>query len=203
MIQIENLHFAHPGRSELYGGLNFKLRKEENILLQGSNGCGKSTLLKLIVGLLRPHQGTITVAGKPVNGISSALFRSILYQGQNTADNLLGINSRHDWEIWQLSVPALPGLPAEDTLLFSEMSAGMQKQCSQRILPYMMDKYWILDEPFTSLDASAARELATLLLQKSKNHPGMLIVSHEQSFTEGVFNRILKLQQGRICENTR
>lgn len=202
MIRIDNLHFAHPGRSELYGGLNFELEQGENILLKGSNGCGKSTLLKLIVGLLRPGHGIITVAGKPVTGVSFALFDDILYQSQNTAENLLGINARHDWEIWQLAIPALPELPVTETLLFSEMSAGMQKQCSQRILPYVTDKYWILDEPFASLDAAAAKELAALLLQKSKIHPGMLIVSHEQSFTKGVFSRILELRQGRICEST-
>ena len=65
MIQIENLHFSHPDRSELYGGLNLKLEQGDNILLKGNNGCGKSTLLKLIVGLLRPQLGTITIAGKP------------------------------------------------------------------------------------------------------------------------------------------
>lgn len=203
MIKIDKLFFSHPGRSELYNGLYHEFQATENVLLTGSNGCGKSTLLKLIMGMLRPRQGVISIAGKQISGVSTDTFQSVFYQDQHTGANLLGINPQHDWEIWRIAIPTLPENPFSDTLLFSEMSGGMQKQCSQRILPYLMDKFWILDEPFASLDKTAAQRLAELLFRKSKTHPGMLIVSHEHGYEQNIFGRILRLHTGQISEGAK
>lgn len=200
MISISDLYFAYPGRKELFGGLCLHLERHENVLLTGANGCGKSTLLKLIVGLLSPEKGHIRLAGKPVKGLSAELCSAIIYHSQHTDENLLGINPQQDWDIWKLALPQLPELQDSNEVLFSEHSSGMLKQYSQRILPYVPDKYWILDEPFTALDAQASAAMWELLRQKSQNHPGMLIVSHEFGHNEAEFQRILSLQQGRIRE---
>lgn len=200
MINIDDLYFAHPGRKDLFSGLTLHISRGDSILLKGANGSGKSTLLKLLAGILKARQGKITIAGREVKGLSSDIFNSVFYQSQITTENLLGINPMHDWEIWQMALPQLPPLENEDIMLFSEMSSGMLKRHSQRILPHLMDKFWMLDEPFTFLDDNAAGELWQLLRKKSMMNTGMLIVSHDTPPDEFIFNRTLEISKGDLTE---
>ncbi len=61
-ISVRNLHYAYDGRSALRG-INLAANAGEFIVLMGRNGSGKSTLLKQIVGLIKPDEGQVTVAG--------------------------------------------------------------------------------------------------------------------------------------------
>ncbi|MDY0152080.1 MAG: ATP-binding cassette domain-containing protein [Candidatus Cloacimonas sp.] len=198
MISITNLSFAYPRQALLFSDFNLHLSSGESILLQGENGCGKSTLLKLIMGILLPLKGGINIGGKPAGKLDSSRFEHLFYQSQNTADNLLGISHLQDWQIWQIALPHLDFCPQVNDKLFSELSTGEKKQASQQILPYLMAKFWLLDEPFAGLDANAAAALTALLHKKKEQRPGMLIISHELNNEDGLFDRVMHLDKGQI-----
>ena len=198
LFQTNDLHFAYPRSRELFSGFNLRIDSTDNILLRGENGSGKSTLLKLLSGLLRPISGEVLIAGKPHKGLTAANFKHFYYQGQATSDSLLGISPEQNWSMWKLALPALPDYPHSFDPLFSELSSGQQKQAAQSILPYLIDKFWILDEPFNALDETASRELLTLLEHKIKYHPGLLLVAHTGYADQLPFDRILKLQAGGL-----
>ncbi len=198
MLRFDNLSFGYEGRARLFRNLSLHIGEHENVLLKGENGCGKSTLLKLIMGILKPIAGEILIAGKPLPQQLSGLFAHLFYQSQNTADNLLGISQKQDWQMWQLALPGLGDNPTD--MLFSERSTGEQKQDAQRILPYLRDKFWLLDEPFASLDSSASDRLFMLISQKMKEQPGMLVVAHDFRERENSFDRILLLESGVLSE---
>ena len=84
--------------------------------------------------------------------------------------------------------------------MFTELSAGQQKIVSQQILPYMLSKFWILDEPFASLDENAGKQLLNLLQYKSRNYPGMLIVSHSLEAHRELFDIVLSFQNQTLQE---
>jgi energy-coupling factor transport system ATP-binding protein len=62
---VSNRHFSYAEHEAIYD-LSLAARSGEVLALMGRNGSGKTTLLKLIVGLLRPQRGAITVAGRDV-----------------------------------------------------------------------------------------------------------------------------------------
>lgn len=199
MIKLDNLCFAYPGRKALFRDLSLHITQGENILLTGENGCGKSTLLKLIMGILSPQAGSIKINGKAFTHLQAEMFRDIFYHSQNTAENLLGISPEQDWDLWRISMPDLP--PLKDCTLFTELSSGQQKQHSQRILPFLMDKYWLLDEPFTSLDNQAQSNLRKLLEIKMLKHPGTLIIAHELHPDSLPFSKVLSLHEGILTRD--
>jgi len=202
LINCHDLGFAYSKDCPLFENLSFSLGANENILLRGENGCGKSTLLKLLIGLLSPQTGNILQGGKQLKELRAATFRYLFYQGQSNSENLLGISPSQNWLLWKLSLPDLPDYPYPADPLFTELSSGQQKQAAQSILPFLTDKFWILDEPFSSLDAAAAAKLLELLRQKCLKKPGLLIVAHEELADQLPFDQIWTLSEGQITRET-
>jgi len=200
MIEINDLAFAYEGREELFQGLSLHLDASDCVILQGENGSGKSTLLKLIVGILKPSGGRISVAGKPMTELSAGNFKHLCYHSQNTAENILGMTPRDDWDIWRMALPELPEREFANAQAFSAMSAGQQKQHAQLILPYLEDRFWLLDEPFAALDQAATQALYTRLAEHHARGGGMLLIAHELKPAAEICNRVLELKQGRLVE---
>jgi ABC-type Mn2+/Zn2+ transport system ATPase subunit len=138
-----------------------------------------------------------------MQGLDTKNFEYIYYQSQITKENLLGISVAQNWLFWQLAIKQLPDLPLKDDPLFTELSAGQQKMVSQQILPQLLSKFWILDEPFASLDKDAGTKLLQLLQYKSKKHPGMLIVSHSLEEHNDMFDRVLTIRNHFLQEETK
>lgn len=200
LYNIEELSFAYPNAELLFKDLSLQINSNENILLKGKNGAGKSTFLKLLTGLLKPNKGKIYLQGKLLQGLNPKNFAHFYYQSQITKENLLGISVKQNWLFWQLAIPELKDLPIKEDPLFTELSAGQQKMVSQQILPYMLSKFWILDEPFASLDENAGKQLLNLLQYKSRNYPGMLIVSHSLEAHRELFDIVLSFQNQTLQE---
>lgn len=86
MVKIDNLSFAYPLKHVLKS-VSFTLEEGKSIALLGRNGCGKSTLLKLMLALLSPDAGTITVNGKDLYAMKDKERASyIAYIPQYSAD---------------------------------------------------------------------------------------------------------------------
>jgi len=200
LYNIEELSFAYPKAEFIVKDLFLTIRSTDNILLQGKNGAGKSTFLQLLTGIQKPAKGKISVLGKSLQGLDSKNFAYFYYQSQITRENLLGISIKQNWLFWQIGIPQLTNLPLQEDPLFTELSAGQQKMVSQQILPYLLSKFWILDEPFASLDENAGKQLLQLLQYKSKNYPGMLIVSHSLEEHREIFNRVLSCKNQTLHE---
>lgn len=71
MIAVENLVKAYNhDREPVIDHLNLRVEKGEMVILMGRSGCGKTTLLNLMAGLDRPTEGSITVDGTILDGMS-------------------------------------------------------------------------------------------------------------------------------------
>jgi len=190
LVSTQDLGFAYQDSTQLFSNLSFTISRHQNILLQGENGSGKSTLLKLMLGLLKPQCGRTAFAGNSQSGFDAGYFRHAYYQPQNTSASLLGLTASQNWLLWKLSLVELPDYPSCADHLLSELSAGEQRLVSQGILPYIIDKFWMLDEPFASLDLQASENLKELLAWKARQRPGMIIVAHASDNLEGIFDEI-------------
>lgn len=198
LFQAKNLSFAYPDSESIFRGLSVSICKGKNILLQGENGSGKSTFLKLMLGLIQPQTGSVALMGKPNRAFSAEYFRYAYYQPQNTCDSLLGLSVSQNRQFWRYSLPELPKYSQSVDPLLTELSAGEQKLVSQDILPFITDKFWLLDEPFASLDATASENLRNLIAWKARNRPGMIIVSHASDDLAGLFDEIWTIKPAGI-----
>ena len=63
LIEVNAVSYAHPGGSELFSDVSFRVANGRHAALIGANGAGKTTLLQLIAGTLRPTDGSVFVDG--------------------------------------------------------------------------------------------------------------------------------------------
>ena len=68
LIELQDITFAYPGAPQpVFKDFNFQLLPGKHLGLIGPNGCGKTTLLHLIMGLLKPQAGKISIFGDEVS----------------------------------------------------------------------------------------------------------------------------------------
>ncbi len=170
-------------------------------LLEGENGAGKSTILRLLLGLLQPDQGSVTV-----NGISPADFapetfpKTIFYLPQEDAAWHMT-----PWALWEmvlgdgsLALPlaeifGLTDVQYEETLL-DALSGGERKKVFLTIAFTLAPPLLVLDEPTNSLDDKSRKVLCDLIQDYSGN---ILVVSHDPVVRACVQSRII-LKEGKI-----
>ena len=70
VIECRDVHFSYHDGAPAVEGVSFSIQAGEKVALLGPNGSGKTTLLKLITGLLEADQGSIQLAGRPLDSKS-------------------------------------------------------------------------------------------------------------------------------------
>ncbi len=65
VINLRAVSFGYPDRHPVIDNLDLELLQGKKVGLIGPNGSGKTTLFQIIMGLLKPHSGTIEIFGKP------------------------------------------------------------------------------------------------------------------------------------------
>jgi phospholipid/cholesterol/gamma-HCH transport system ATP-binding protein len=222
VITITDLHKAF-GDNKVINGFNFNLKRGENAVVLGKSGSGKSVLIKLIIGLMKPDQGSINVLGDKVETLSTSeldkmrvkvgfLFQSnALYDSMTVRENLEFPLRRH-WikkntgkdEVNHLVMEALTnvGLPHTVDMMPSELSGGMRKRIALARTLILKPEIILYDEPTTGLDPITGKEISHLMLDLQKKYnTSSIIISHDINCVEIVANRIIMLIDG-ICYAT-
>lgn len=204
-LQISLSEFHYPGQQPLLKDIDLSLEGDKLYLLRGDNGTGKSTLLDLICGRKKCRNLQIRLDGRIFD--PAKLSNEYLYLPQKASDSLVGVNAEQELQIWALAL----GLNrTEITRLKTEfpfpdlwqrpyfkLSSGQVRAVSQIALPYLMDRFWILDEPFAGLDEVLAGTLLELLRTKVRMGSGALLVSHGVGLTQLPEAQGILLEGGR------
>lgn len=169
-IEGVDLACVRAGR-EVFRGLTFVAGAGAVLSLEGPNGAGKTSLLRIVAGLLREAAGTVRIRTN----------RGELVDREERG-RLCGWLGHHDGVKAQLTVrenlrfwSALYGLRANDALLdrvglsrladapAQYLSAGQRRRLALTRLLVSHRPVWLLDEPFSSLDAEARALVAELV----------------------------------------
>ncbi len=177
--------------------------------LLGPNGAGKSTMLRMMCGLARPSNGSVTVLGKDPRSDVSVLGRiGMAPQQESLLDHLSG---REFVELAaQLHHLQRPGeaarqaiqtveLDPDDTRRLSTYSKGMRQRIklAQAIVhdPLVI----ALDEPLTGLDPRQRREMIELFHRLGSEGKCVIVSSHVLDEVERFGSRVLVMAQGRLA----
>ncbi len=192
-ITVDDMWFRYPGGKLLYRKLSFIIDGVERFLIVGENGAGKSTLLKLIMGLLTPERGEISINPKT----DIAYYAQELEQLDLNKTIMENIASD---EYTDAQLRAILGnFLFTDSDVFkkiSVLSPGERARVALCKLLLRRPNMLILDEPTNHLDP----DTQAIIGDNFRDFTGtIIVVSHNPEFVEQIgITRMLILPAGRI-----
>ena len=198
--------------------INLRVGMGERIAIVGTSGSGKTTLLNLLGGLDLPSSGTVTVAGKNLNGINESdrgflrnKYLGFVFQfhpllGEFTAlENvtmplLISGSDAREAEVNSELMLKRVGLLNRISHKPSELSGGERQRVAIARALVNEPKCVLLDEPTGNLDKYTAVEIQQLLADLNESlHTSFILVTHDDSMAS-TMNRKLVLEGGILHE---
>ena len=196
--------------------LSFKIDSGEFFGIAGHTGSGKSTLIQLANGLLKPAEGTVSIAGRALTGkkaVSDArseigvvfqypehqLFAATVFDDVAFGPRNLGYSSDEIEESVRAAMEAVH-LDLDDLRDRNpfELSGGQQRRVAFAGVLAMRPHTLVLDEPVAGLDPRARRQFLGLLKElHDRQGLTVVVVSHNMDDLAELCDRILVLNEGR------
>jgi oligopeptide/dipeptide ABC transporter ATP-binding protein len=225
VIEVEDLEVVYERRDRAplraVAGASLSVSRGQILGLVGESGCGKSTLARAVVGLERPAAGQVRFEGQAVSPLgrrarpAAQIGLQMVFQnpfsslnprrtiGAQLADALAV--ARRDGARAGRSVDDLldqVGLPDSAARRYAHQLSGGQRQrvAIARALAAEPSAI-VLDEPLSSLDASAQAQIANLLARLSRELDlALLLISHDLAIVNHIADAVAVMYLGRIVE---
>jgi energy-coupling factor transport system ATP-binding protein len=210
VISVRGAHYAYHGHRALRGA-SLDVRGGEFVALMGRNGSGKSTLLKCLVGLLKPDEGRVTVAGLDARSASSdELIRHVGYVPQHPGSLLFretvagelaftrkghGMPPDEAADLALLERLGLSGLAGRDP---RDLSGGEQQRVALAAILVAEPQIILLDEPTRGLDYVQKRNLADLLLGFKAEGRTVIMATHDVELAAACADRVALMGEGQV-----
>jgi osmoprotectant transport system ATP-binding protein len=215
VIVLEEVSASYGG-TKVLSGVTLHVGRGERVALVGSSGCGKSTLLRVVLGLVTPDSGRVTVVD---TAVSPATVESIrlkcgyviqdggLFPHLTVLGNVVLVASRLGWKPDRQMERAralfdLVGLAPELSDRYPRELSGGQRQRVGLMRALMLDPdVLLMDEPLGALDpvlrSRMQRDLLELFLRLKKT---VLLVTHDMQEAAFLADEIAVMQKGRILQ---
>ena len=215
-VKFKNVLFSYKNENEgipTINNISFEIEQGEYICIVGGNGSGKSTISKLMVGLLKPHSGSIFIHDKILNANNLHFVREnvgIIFQ--NPDNQFIGLTSENDiafglenkrietsymHEIVKVvaKIVNIKDLLKKDA---SKLSGGQKQKVAIASILATNPKIIIFDESTSMLDPTSKIELKKLILfLKSKLNKTIVSITHD---VEEIINadKVMVINNGSI-----
>ena len=195
VVSFRDVHLAFD--RPILRGVSFDLNPGETKIVLGGSGSGKTTILRLILGLLKPDAGTITVAGVDVAELTEEELRPVrlrvgmvfqegaLFDSLPVGDNV-GFQLAQEGEMDEDQIEArvrqmlgFVGLQAFEARMPSELSGGQRRRVAVGRALAARPEIMLYDEPTTGLDPITATTITDLIVKvRDLDGVSSILVTH-------------------------
>jgi phospholipid/cholesterol/gamma-HCH transport system ATP-binding protein len=205
------------GPNEVLRGVDLEVRRGEILVLLGSSGGGKTVLMKHMAGLLQPDEGTVTLEGKLISGLSerelgwarrkvSMMFQGgALFDSMTVGENIAfpmkeaGVKDREELATRVAEALALVKLSGQEDKMPADLSGGMRKRVALARAVVNKPCCVLYDEPHAGLDPVTGDSIDHLIKDLARDH-GItnVVVTHELRSVFRIADRIIFMKEGLI-----
>ena len=214
MIQVNNITKKYNGTTVL-NIENLEIKKGQCLGLVGNNGAGKTTFFSLLLDLIIPTTGSITINGIQVNTseawkpLTAAFIDESFLIGYLTPEeyfyfigDLRGQNKADVDALLSKHEEFFNGEILNGKKYLRDLSKGNMKKVGIIATLIGNPQVIILDEPFANLDPTTVNRLKKIILELAENPDlTVLVSSHDLLHTVEVCNRIVALNKGEIVKD--
>ncbi|HXG92695.1 MAG TPA: ABC transporter ATP-binding protein [Blastocatellia bacterium] len=215
MLQARDIRFSYSG--PVLKGVSLDVGGGELLCVLGPNGSGKSTLLKIIVGILDPESGAVSIAGRELSSIKrreraqlvgyvaqESVVRfpltalEFVLQGRFAQGRLLGFESERDLREaeWAMRMTETVRFASR---LVSELSGGERQRVMLARAIASRPRLLVLDEPVANLDVSHQVKMLDLVRRLTIDESlSAIVVTHELNLAAEFASRVLLLKSGEV-----
>ena len=215
-VRFEGVHFSYDGLNEVLHDIQLEAEPGEMVAFVGPSGSGKTTLVHLLPRFYDAQEGTITIDGHDIRGVTVESLRDAIGIAMQTVflfDVSIGENIAYgnpharqeeiEWAARTVQmhdfITALPlgyGTPVGERGV--RLSGGQKQRIALARVLLRNPHILIFDEPTSSVDADTERRMQQAL-QEVRAHRTTFVIAH-RLWTVQQADQILVLREGRIVE---
>lgn len=186
--------------------VNLEIREGEIFALLGPNGAGKTTLLRMILGILRPDSGSISLhVPNPVLSVGYLPEDRGLYKDTPVLRTLVFFGTLRGMSKPQATAEGTKWLErlelgprAKDKL--DTLSKGNQQKVQFAAAVLHRPKFAVLDEPFSGLDPVNQERFVDLIRELRDSGTTVLLSAHHMSLVERLADRLAVMNRGQVVQ---
>jgi ABC-2 type transport system ATP-binding protein len=204
-IEIDRLS-KRFGAVEAVSGLTFKVEPGTVTGFLGPNGAGKTTTLRMLLGLVRPTEGTATIGGtsyrdleRPLATVGTALEAASFHPGRTARNHLAVYAAAAGIPRARVgTVLETVGLGAYGDRKVGGYSLGMRQRLGLAMALLGDPQVLVLDEPVNGLDPEGIRWIRTFLRELAAEGRTVLVSSHLLGEVQQSVDRLVVISKGKL-----
>lgn len=207
VLEVNNLR-KKLGKREIIKGVTFSVEEGEIFGFLGPNGAGKTTTIRMLVGLIKPDSGVISICGhdiqkepiKALEQVGAVVENPELYKYLSGRENLMQIARIRKVSVEEVNdTIKLVGLENRIDDKVKRYSLGMKQRLGLAASLLSSPKLLILDEPTNGLDPSGIIDFREIVKQAAKKRGmAVFVSSHILAEVQNLCDRVAFINDGVI-----
>lgn len=212
ILKIRNLTHKFDDKTAL-SEISFDVNDGEFLAILGPSGCGKTTILRILIGLLEPSSGTITMDDRDItNAEPAARNMGIVFQNYALFENMTVLqNVQYALKIKKetkaaskemaLEMLGRMGLLEHKDKKPNELSGGQQQRVAIARTLVLHPRVILFDEPMSALDVETRLALRKEIKQLQEEFgTTMIYITHDQEEAFAMADRIMVMEESHLVQ---
>lgn len=210
---------ASYNKTPVLRDVDLTVERGDIVCIIGPSGSGKSTLLRVLVGLLKPSAGSVSVAGEKINYDSAQALKevrdrfAVVFQQYNLFQNMTALRnvtiaptivkkrSRGEVDKEAKALLTKVGLGDKFKSYPDELSGGQQQRVAIARALALNPEVLLLDEVTSALDPELVGEVLDTIRVLAEDGMTMILVSHEMGFVREIARKVVFMADGKVVES--
>jgi ABC-2 type transport system ATP-binding protein len=207
LVEVTNLSKVYKDGYKAVDGLSFHVKRGQVLGLLGPNGAGKTTTLRMMMGLIYPTEGEISINGKPIYPGSPTLAElGSFVEGSGFLPHLSG---RENLNLYWKSIGRTDEPFFDEAIKITDLgraldkkvrsySQGMRQRLAIAQAMLGMPDLLVLDEPTNGLDPQQIKAMREVLKNYAKTGRTVIVSSHLLSEVEQTCSHVVLMHRGKL-----